>query len=233
MLQIKQFRYSADNLGYVLYGLREAIAIDDGAVDGTLAFLKERNLKLTVVTNTHHHVDHTSGNQQLVHKTGARLIESANLADGEKLFLEGTPILVYRTPGHSEDSICFHAERFLISGDTLFNGTVGNCFSGDLEAFYRSIKKIMSLPEDTVVYAGHDYVSDSVAYATLLEPQNDAIRCFLERYSPDHVFSTLKDELQINPYLRMNAPAIVAFLKDRGLPCETEWQRWESLMKMG
>jgi hydroxyacylglutathione hydrolase len=231
MISVKQFR-SGDNLGYLIHGQREAIVIDGIAPNAILSFLAVHHLTLTVITNTHSHADHTAGNRRLIRETGARLLAAADMKDGQGLPLEGTSVLVYCTPGHSDDSVCFHAGRYLISGDTLFNGTVGNCFSGNIKAFYQSVKRLMTLPEDTVVYAGHDYVRDSMVYAATLEPDNMAVRRYLADYSPDHVFSTLKDELQINPFLRMNAPEITALLKKKGFPCETEWERWESLMTM-
>jgi hydroxyacylglutathione hydrolase len=232
MTAIRQFRYATNNLGYVLHGNRSAIVIDGGAVPDILEFIKSHKLSLSLITNTHAHSDHTIGNRRLVQKTGAHLLAFGDLRDGGEIDLDGTPILIYRTPGHSEDSVCFHTGNYLITGDTLFNGTVGNCFSGDLRSFYRSIKRIMALSPDALIYAGHDYVRDSIAYAEMLEPENENIKAFLARYSPHHVFSTLQEELQINPFLRMNAPEIVGLLKKKGLPCDTEWERWHSLMTM-
>ncbi len=231
MINVKQFRFG-DNLGYLLCGRQKAVAIDGVAPDEMIAFLKSHQLTLTHITNTHGHNDHTAGNRRLSERTGAILIEATDLRDGQLLPLEDTAIKVFLTPGHSNDSVCFYAGHYLFTGDTLFNGTVGNCFTGDLEIFYRSIKKIMALPPDTVIYAGHDYVLDSMNYAASLEPDNDAVKRFRADYAPDHVFSTLQDELAMDPFLRMNAPGITAMLKKKGLPCETEWQRWESLMTM-
>ena len=229
MINVRQFRFG-DNLGYALYGEREAIVIDGGAADAIQDFLQQRQLTLTLITNTHGHADHTAGNRRLAWQTKALLIEAADLRDEQFLPLETGAVTVYKTPGHSEDSVCFYTGHCLFTGDTLFNGTVGNCFTGDLKIFYQSIKKLMTLPPATIVYAGHDYVQDSMACAAKLEPTNEAVRHFLANYSPDHVFSTLKDELEMNPYLRLNEPSIVALLKEKGLPCETEFQRWESLM---
>lgn len=232
MPAIKQFRFGPDNLGYVVYGAREALAIDGGAAEEILDFINAHGLSLSAISNTHDHSDHTPGNCILKTRTAARHLKPGDFKDSERIELEGESIRVYRTPGHSADSVCFHAGNYLITGDTLFNGTVGNCFTGDLKGFYQSIKKLMSLPEETIVYAGHDYVRDSLAYAAALEPDNDYIGRFLSRYSPGHVLSTLGDEFRMNPFLRMNAPAIIALLKNKGLPCESEWERWRSLMTM-
>jgi len=232
MLKVKQFRYGADNLGYLIYGTENGMAVDGGDTDAILAFLGEHNLTLMYVANTHGHQDHTIGNEALLAATNARLLGGADLPNGGQITLDGGKIRTIHTPGHTEDSLCFHNGKVLIAGDTLFNGTIGNCFSGDLEGFYRSIRKLMELPDETVVYAGHDYVKSSMAFARRLEPGNRAIGAFLRSYDPKHVFSTLAEERKINPYFRFNEPDIVKLLAKLRLPRETEWERWSSLMSI-
>jgi hydroxyacylglutathione hydrolase len=232
MLKVKQFRYGADNLGYLVYGGESAMAVDGGAADAILSFLTGQDLSLLYVANTHRHADHTSGNEALLADSHARLLKSADLPESPEIELGGEEIRIIHTPGHTADSRSYYTGQALIAGDTLFNGTIGNCFSGDLEGFYRSIRKLMAFPDETIVYAGHDYVRDSMAFARRLEPGNGEIDAFLTRYDPGHVFSTLADERRINPYLRFNEPGILALLERRGLPRETEWERWRSLMSI-
>ncbi|MGO9137436.1 MAG: MBL fold metallo-hydrolase [Syntrophales bacterium] len=229
MLKVKQFRYHLDNLGYLLYGGKYAVAVDGGAFDEILSFVESRRLELLFVTNTHGHMDHTSGNITLLKRSNARLLRYEEI-HGREIELEGQKIGVYDTPGHTADSLCFHVDNALITGDTLFNGTIGNCFSGDLKGFYQSIKKIMSLSGSTVIYAGHDYVQEALSFARRLEPDNDYIETFANNYKPDHVFSRLTEELKVNPYLRFNEPTIIDLLKKNSLPRGTEWERWQSLM---
>ena len=231
-MKVKQFRYSTDNLGYLIYGTTGGVAVDGGAAGAILSFCAERRLSLMYVANTHDHHDHTGGNGALLKGSKARLLSGADLADGVQITLDGETIGVIHTPGHTADSRCFTAGNALLAGDTLFNGTIGNCFSGNSEGFYRSIKKLMELPGETVVYAGHDYVRDSMAFARHLEPQNRAIDDFLAHYDPSHVFSTIAEERRINPYFRFNEPGIVSLLARLGLPRETEWERWQSLMSI-
>lgn len=231
MLNIEQFRYG-DNLAYLIYGNKEAMAIDGGAWQEILAFLETNNLTLKFVTNTHQHYDHTPGNEQLLRKTKAKFLNSSTLADNQEIIIEGEAVIVYRTPGHTSDSICFHTNNILVTGDTLFNATVGNCFSGDQKSFYQSIKRLMALPDETKIYAGHDYIRDSLAFAKHLEPENKEIDRFRNSYDPDHVYSTLADEHRINPYFRFNEESIINLLKANNLPHATEWERWESLMSI-
>jgi hydroxyacylglutathione hydrolase len=232
MMRVEQFRYGADNLGYLVYGAKSAMAIDGGATDAILGFLAAHRLTLRYVANTHSHSDHTGGNGALLAGSLARLLTGPDLSDGARIELDSNQIRIIHTPGHTRDSLCYSAGEALISGDTLFNGTIGNCFSGDLEGFYRSVKKLMDLPDEMLVYAGHDYVRDSLAFAKRLEPDNQAIDEFLSRYDRQHVVSTLAEEKQINPYFRFNEPGIVNLLARRNLPRQTEWERWQSLMSI-
>ena len=232
MLNIEQFRYGTDNFAYIIHGKAQAMAIDGGAWKEILSFLKNNDLTLEFITNTHSHYDHTPGNDQLLKATGAIFLNSATLPDNHKIIIEGETVLVYRTPGHTDDSVCFHTGDILITGDTLFNGTIGNCFSGDQKSFYKSIKRLMALPDDTKIYAGHDYIRDSLAFAKHLEPNNKNIERFWSAYDSDHAYSTMADERQINPYLRFNEESIINLLKVNNLSCATEWERWESLMSI-
>lgn len=231
-MQIQQFRYSADNLAYLIYGEREALAVDGGAVGKIGDFLTSRGLRLVFAVHTHAHPDHTAGTSELLDATGARLLTHGEMIDAGGITLEDGDIEVLSTPGHTADSVTFHLDGMLITGDTLFNGTVGNCFSGDLRAFYESTKRLMSFPDDTRVFAGHDYVDYAMKFARLVEPENPHIDKYLAAYDARNVTSTLADERQVNPYLRFNAPAMIGILKERGLAVETEYQRWESLMSL-
>jgi hydroxyacylglutathione hydrolase len=232
MLQIHQFPYAADNLGYLIFGPRTAMAVDGGAVKEMLSFVRNQRLCLSYITNTHCHGDHTSGNEDLSRETGAIYLSPEESSGKGYMVIDDAVVRIHPTPGHSTDSVVFQVGGMLLTGDTLFNGTIGNCFSGDLNAFFQSIKFLMEFPSETLVYAGHDYVKESMAVAEGLEPDNENITTYLARYSPDHVCSSLGDELRVNPYLRFNAPAIVTFLKSKGLRVETEYERWESLMSV-
>lgn len=216
--KFKQFRYSLDNFSYLIYDQNRAVAIDAGAVDQILDFLKIHNLELQYVINTHSHADHTSGNQALLKCTKAVYLDYQTLCAQKKIILSGsTCINILQTPGHTMDSLTFHADKLLFSGDTLFNGTVGNCFSGDLKSFFKSIQLLLTFPDDTLIYSGHDYVQDAMSAARIFEPDNPDIDNFLKTYQPEGpVYSSLKMEKRINPFLKL-----------------TSYERWEALMKRG
>lgn len=232
-LHLEQFRYGGDNLAYLVFGEREALAVDGGAWVDILSCCKKRGLTLVYVTNTHGHYDHTLGDSMLLDHSRARFLAWEDLPDNGQIVLDGRVVTIYRTPGHTVDSVSFHFGKNLLTGDTLFNGTVGNCFSGDLDTFYRSLKRLAALPGETRIFAGHDYVREAVAAAKTIEPNNPHPDRFLKHeYDPGLVYSTLADEFLINPYLRLDTPSIVSLLASLGLPRHTAEERWRSLMSL-
>jgi len=231
-MKLKQFHYSEDNLGYLIYGEKFAAAIDGGAVANILSFLKNHNIELRYVLNTHMHPDHTAGNRALLDSTNAEYLEITDLIKKGAFELEGDQIRVYHTPGHTHDSVVYYFKNKLISGDTLFTGKAGRCFTGDEEGFLRSIKLLLTLPLETLIYAGHDYVKEYLKTAKSIEPDNINIDKFLKNYDSKHVFSTLEDELKINPTLRFNDKKMIFLLRKRGLPHNTELDCWKSLLSI-
>lgn len=231
-MNIKQFRYSSDNMAYLVYTDKSALAIDPGAVDAILAFIKNHGLTLRHVTNTHTHYDHTLGNDSIIHKTGADYLDCRDFSHGSTLDLDGETITVFKTPGHMEDCVTFQANNTLITGDTLFNGTVGTCFSGDMKSFLDSILFLMSFDPKTRIYSGHDYVKESMAFARSIEKNNPEIDRYMEKYDPAHVVTTLEDEFKANPFLRFNDPAMIRIMEAHELPVKTELERWNSMMEL-
>ncbi|MCP4344195.1 MAG: MBL fold metallo-hydrolase [Desulfobacterales bacterium] len=231
-MNVKQFKYSADNFGYLVYGKKSALAIDGGAVEAILSFIDKNRLRLEYVTNTHSHPDHTMGTKDLVNRSGAKYLDNRTVRADKVIRLEEEDMQVYHTPGHTKDSVCFYLDNILITGDTLFNGTVGNCYSGDLDGFLESVNLLMSFPGETLVYAGHDYVEGSMDFAKRLEPEKKDIKLFLKKYDPNHVCSTLSDEKKVNPYVKYNDEKMIRFLEKRGFPVKTENERWRAIMSI-
>ena len=140
---------------------------------------------------------------------------------------------VIRTPGHSHDSVCFYTGSALISGDTLFNGTIGNCFTGDLKGFLPFYSR-SSWPSPQRRWSMRDMIMCGILLPSQghLEPGNPEIERFRASYDPNHVCSSLAEEFKVNPYLRFDEAPIVDLLKKKGLPHETQWERWQSLMSI-
>jgi len=169
-MTIEQIPAAGDrNFAYLLAVPEDGAAaiIDPGAASEKLgARLRALGLALRFVICTHHHHDHTAGWRELVGEFGARLAAfensplQANLAltDGAELRLGGEALRIIHTPGHTEDSICIHVAGAVFTGDTLFVGKGGGTDYGDgARRQYDSLHlKLTQLPDDTVVYPGHD-----------------------------------------------------------------------------
>ncbi len=229
---IKQFRYSTDNLGYLIHSTSEGIVVDGGASDDILVYARKNNIHIKYISNTHFHADHTLGNTVLLEQTNAGFIDCRQINSDQNILLDQEVLKVYHTPGHTPDSVTFQAEGFLVTGDTLFNGTVGNCFSGDLNAFFHSLKRLISLPADTKIYSGHDYVIESLDIAQKIEKDNPHIEKYIQKYNPEFVTSTLADELEVNPYIRFNAKEMVKKLTQKNMPTDSELDRFKSIMEI-
>ena len=150
---------------------REAVIIDPVLenVDEYIQLLKELDLKLVKVIDTHIHADHVTGATKLKQATNcitlmgehtpADMVE-IKVKDNELIKIDGLKIKSLYTPGHTSDSYSFLLDNYLFSGDTLLiNGTGRTDFqNGSSKDAYNSLfNNILKLPEETLVYPGHDY----------------------------------------------------------------------------
>ena len=174
---VKQITIEGEGcLGYIVADedSKEAAIIDPrhDLVETFLDELKAKNLKLKIVLDTHTHADHLSGAADIAKATGAEygmlkgtLVEPANraLTDGEIIKLGETELKVLETPGHTPDSLTFHVEGHLFTGDTMLIGGSGRTdfMGGDAVALFESFEKFKELPGDTIVWPGHDYDGNS------------------------------------------------------------------------
>ena len=110
-MRIQQFKYGSDNLSYLIYGEKSALAIDGGAVEDILAFVRGHGLELLYITNTHAHADHTSGNHALLERSDARMLDHTDLAQKGQICLEDELLRVYTTPGDTMDSVVCHRDN--------------------------------------------------------------------------------------------------------------------------
>ncbi len=162
-----------DNFCYIVgcEKSRKALVIDPGHdVDQIVSAAEKQGLVIETIVNTHAHGDHTAGNAELKSLTGAKIMIHALDAAGypaADVFLENENTLqlgeitfdVIHTPGHTPGGICLHAQGNLFTGDTLFVGDSGrtDLSGGDRPTLGRSIRRLMQLPDDTIIWPGHDY----------------------------------------------------------------------------
>jgi len=162
-----------DNFCYIVGcdNTRQALVIDPGPdVERIVSAAEKENLEIVTIVNTHGHGDHTAGNAGLKARTGARVhIHELDgdrypgadvlLSAEETLPLGDITFDVIHTPGHTPGGICLHAQGNLFTGDSLFVGDSGrtDLHGGDRPALGKSIRRLMKLPDHTIVWPGHDY----------------------------------------------------------------------------
>ena len=150
---------------------REALIIDPVIEDTSqyLKLLKELDLKLVKVIDTHIHADHISGLNELSMQTSCSKIMGEQsksevldirVKDEEKIKIENIELKSIYTPGHTDCSYSFFMKDRVFTGDTLLiNGTGRTDFQNGnpYDAYDSLFKKILKLPEKTFVYPAHDY----------------------------------------------------------------------------
>jgi hydroxyacylglutathione hydrolase len=189
---IKCFKvgWLATNCYVVSDETKEATVIDPGLENETeagqiLDYIKENNLHVKYIINTHGHPDHISGNQIIKDATGASILIHENhkgranqdqkLHDGDTIQVGNIKFKVLHTPGHTPSGICLLTKDVVFTGDTLFAGSIGRTDfqGGSYQDIIHSIKtKLMPLPDNIKVYPGHES------------------------------FSTIGDEKKYNPFLQ-------------------------------
>ena len=172
---------------------REALIIDPviNNTDQYIKLLKELELNLVKVIDTHIHADHITGLNELSKRTKCTKIMGENsksevidikVKENEKIKIENIELKVIYTPGHTDCSYSFLMNDRVFTGDTLLiNGTGRTDFqSGDSKQQFDSLfNKLLKLPEKTIVYPAHDYNGKK--------------------------FSTIKNEINNNPRLQVNS----------------------------
>lgn len=150
---------------------KQAVVIDPGGdEDRIVEEALDSGLNIKYIFNTHGHGDHTSGNTRLKALTSAEIImhvlDSEHYKnidirlDKEKTFKVGEiDFQVFHTPGHTPGGICLYADGQLFTGDTLFVGDSGrtDLFGGHRPTLAASIRNLMKLPDNTIVWPGHNY----------------------------------------------------------------------------
>ena len=150
---------------------REAIIIDPVLenVDEYISHLRELDLKLVKVIDTHIHADHITGASKLKSNTNCTTIMGENspaetvdikLKDDGIIEIDQLKIRAMFTPGHTSDSYSFLMGNCLFSGDTLLiNGTGRTDFQNgsSKDAYHSLFHKLLKLPDETILYPGHDY----------------------------------------------------------------------------
>ena len=232
-LEVEQIPVLSDNYVYLVHepGAGVTGVVDPAVAGPVLERLADRGWTLDWILSTHHHADHTGGNLELKDATGCRIAGpkadearipgiDLKLAEGDHFKLGEADALILETPGHTSGHISFWFAdaKALFCADTLFSLGCGRVFEGTFPQMWESLSKLAALPDDAVVYCGHEYTQANARFALSVDPDNAALQARAAEIDRQRaagqptVPTLLGAERKENPFLRPNDPAIRANL---------------------
>lgn len=235
-LLIDIFPARTDNYGYLVHDVAtgKTAAIDAPDAKAIKEAAARRGWTLSEVFITHHHTDHVEGIPVLkrdlgVTVTGPEAEQGKILGldvlvkPGDIVQLGESEFLVIGTPGHTLGHIVYFetAGRHLFSADALFSLGVGRMFEGQPEPMWAGLVELKALPDDTLVYCGHEYTEANAAFALSVDPKNAALNiraAEVKRMRAEGRYTipvSLGMEKATNPFLRADQPALARAV---GLP---------------
>ncbi|MGX5174598.1 hydroxyacylglutathione hydrolase [Aliikangiella sp. IMCC44653] len=233
MISITPIPAFNDNYFWLIAYQGNAIVVDPGDAAPVDQYLELNNLTLKAILITHHHHDHTGGiaklkakyhcqvygpNYQYDHTNPAIPEVEKHLAEGDSFEIAEFPLQfeVLEIPGHTLDHIAYvmRAESLqnlqLFCGDTIFSGGCGRLFEGDPATMWRSLQKLLNLPNTTQIYPAHEYTLANLEFAKTVEPNNSALLKYYEKVKQlrqqnlPSLPTQLSLEKNINPFLRVD-----------------------------
>jgi len=235
-MQIHVLPIFSDNYAYLIEHEGHAAVVDPAEPGPVLEALKEKNLTLDLILNTHHHFDHVSGNDAVKKATGCRITgpDDSRIPGLDEPVGEGDTVAfahglrVIATSGHGSADLSFYLPAeggftpgAVFTGDTLFAGGCGRLFECGPAEMWNSLKKLAALPEDTRVYCGHEYTESNYAFALSILPDHDRIKARaaevqrLRVAGHPSIPSSIGEEKASNPFLLCDTEMMAAAL---GMP---------------
>ncbi|KAI9182930.1 Cytoplasmic glyoxalase II [Blastocladiella emersonii ATCC 22665] len=226
MMKVYPVPCLSDNYAYVLVDetTNEAAVVDPVEPSKVLAKVAELGVDVRAVLTTHHHHDHAGGNSEFVRQCavpvygGDQRIPALShpVGDGDALRVGSIAVRAMHTPCHTTGHICFYCEpadggaKAVFSGDTLFLGGCGRFFEGDGEQFQASLDKLAALPDDTLVYCGHEYTLSNLKFAATVEPDNTRLaeRLGWAKQQTCTIPGSIGEEKATNPFLRTREASV-------------------------
>lgn len=230
----------SDNYIWLLHEGPRALVVDPGDAAPVVAALEARGLTLAAILVTHHHPDHVGGVDALRSRLDGPVFGPAReripapftpVSGGQSIEAAGLAFEVVDVPGHTAGHVAYvhrpaQGAPILFCGDTLFSGGCGRLFEGTAAQMHESLQRLAGLPADTRVCCAHEYTLSNLRFAAAVEPDNAALAAHiaaceaLRARGEATVPSTIAREREINPFLRCDAPAVIAAARHRGAASE-------------
>jgi hydroxyacylglutathione hydrolase len=229
-LTITQIPCLTDNYCFVVHSpvSGATVAVDAPHADTIKKSIDAHGWRLSDILVTHHHSDHTGGCQALKDYYGCTITGPEMEADRipglsrsvseatATLSFDGHPVRVLETPGHTLGHVTYYVPHIsaAFTGDTLFSLGCGRLFEGDAAMMLGSLQKITSLPDDTLIYCGHEYTLSNARFAMSVEPENHALNVRVKDVEARRARgettlpTTIALEKATNPFLRTHSPFI-------------------------
>ncbi|WP_114416505.1 hydroxyacylglutathione hydrolase [Marinospirillum perlucidum] len=212
-----------------LRGDKRCWVVDPGEATPVQHYLQAQGLELEGILITHHHPDHIGGVEDLSSESTTLIGSfqdvyrlpslSLQVAAGDRFQLLGQTVQVLEVPGHTLGHVAFFIQDqqppLLFCGDTLFAAGCGRLFEGTPEQMHTSLQTLAQLPEETRVYAAHEYTLKNLEFARQVEPDNPALQerqqeCQELRAAQQPTLpSSLALEKATNPFLRCSEPSVI------------------------
>jgi hydroxyacylglutathione hydrolase len=215
----------SDNYAYLVKSGDQCAVVDPSEAGPVKAALARKSWRLTHILNTHHHLDHCGGNLDLKRETGATIVgpgkDAARIPgidvgvdEASGWEFDGRKVRVLEVPAHTRGAITFVIDGNAFTGDTLFLMGCGRLFEGDPQMMWTSLSKLMTLPDETKIFCGHEYTQSNGRFALTLERGNQALQKRMADVQAARaagrptVPATMSLEKQTNPFLRPDSPEI-------------------------
>jgi hydroxyacylglutathione hydrolase len=215
----------SDNYAYLMKEGEHCAVLDPSEAAPVQAALDRLGWRPQYILNTHHHLDHVGGNLELKQAYDAKVVgpgkDKARIPgidigvdEQSGWSFAGRPVSILEVPGHTKGAITFVIEDNAFTGDTLFALGCGRLFEGDPPMMWASLSKLMTLPDATRIYCGHEYTENNGRFALTVEPHNTQLAARMSEVKEARaqkrptIPSTMGLEKQTNPFLRPNSAEI-------------------------